>query len=202
MMDVGTICRAENQKNFEFSGWSERNRNNVLQFSQGNFENSTSVSSNNTILSNNETIKIQMNGILTANFRHIDSFVDVFAQFGPYISTGTLIGVIVLASMSQYLFRTRKGDKKSDSQDWIMDKVSLITIDASVIVGVLVFLSLEGFSKSQQTQVTLVTANIVFPFAISAIFSVVNHLAFGTRMMVAGFVNLMVSIIIITIIKL
>jgi YVTN family beta-propeller protein len=202
VMDIGTICNAESLENFDFSGWSEMLRNNVREFSQHNFENSTNVSSNNTIMSNNDTIKIQKNSILTANFRHIDSFVDVFAEFGPYISTGTLIAVIVFASLSQYLFRTRRGGKKSDTQDWVMDKVNLITIDASVIVGVLVFLSLEGFSKSQQTQVTLVTANIVFPFAISAIFSVVNHLAFGTRLMVAGFVNLMVSIIIITIIKL
>ena len=83
-----------------------------------------------------------------------------------------------------------------------MDRINLITIDASVVVGVLVFLSLEGFSRSQQTQVTLVTANIVFPFAISAIFSVVNRVEFGTRLMVAGFVNLMTSIVIIAIIKL
>lgn len=201
VMDVGTICKAESMENFDFSGWSEKLRNNVLEFSQHNFENSTSVASNNTIMSNNDTIKIQKNSILTANFRHIDSFVDVLAQFGLYISTGTLIAVIILASLSQYLFRTRRGGKQ-DTQDWVMDKISLITIDASVIVGVLIFLSLEGFSESQQTQVALVTANIVFPFALSAIFSVVNHLAFGTRLMVAGFVNLMVSIIIITIIKL
>ena len=202
-MEVGSTCTVEKLKDFDFSGWSKRLRNNVVEFSQPKFENSTYFPSNGTIVSDNTTIKIGENSILTANFHHRDTIVDWIEQLGPVIGTISLAAVIVIASISQYLFgHRRKGELKSDPKDWIMDRINLITIDASVVVGVLVFLSLEGFSRSQQTQVTLVTANIVFPFAISAIFSVVNRVAFGTRLMVAGFVNLMMSIVIIAVIKL
>ncbi len=75
--------------------------------------------------------------------------------------------------------------------------MQILGINASVIVGVLVFLSLEGFNRSQQSEITFVTASIVFPFVISVIVTILGKNNFATRLMIAGFINLMISIILI-----
>ncbi len=82
-----------------------------------------------------------------------------------------------------------------------LDNILLLQIDAGIITGVLIFLSLEGFDKGEQNSISLITANIVFPFAISAISSLTKHIKFSTRIMVAGFINLMVSIILIAFLR-
>ena len=87
-------------------------------------------------------------------------------------------------------------------QSELLSKIEIITIDASVIVGVLIFLSLsEGFDPSEQTEITIITANIVFPFAISVIVAVNDREKFATRLMIAGFINLMISVILIAIMR-
>ena len=84
----------------------------------------------------------------------------------------------------------------------LLSKTEIMTIDASVIVGVLFFLTIsEGFDISEQTQITIVTAQIIFPFAISAIVAIINHERFATRLMIAGFINLMISVILIAIMR-
>ena len=85
-----------------------------------------------------------------------------------------------------------------------LNSIDILQINVAVIAGVLIFLSLEGFEGSEETQVTLVTANIVFPFAISSIVSLTKSIKYnklGIRMMVAGFINLIISVILIAIMK-
>jgi YVTN family beta-propeller protein len=91
--------------------------------------------------------------------------------------------------------------KKEDSN--ILSRADILTIDATVIIGVLIFLSFsEGFEVSEQYQINIITASIVFPFAISAIIGVTKTERFATRLMIAGFINLMISVILIAIMKL
>jgi hypothetical protein len=59
----------------------------------------------------------------------------------------------------------------------------IITIDASVIVGVLILLSLQG----NRTQVTGITASIVFPFAISVVTVLAKFYPLGKRLVITGF---------------
>ena len=92
-----------------------------------------------------------------------------------------------------------KNSKKPKIAD--IDSTDILGINVAVIAGVLIFLSLEGFDKSEEAQINLITANIVFPFAISAIATLLNFKQFGIRFMIAGFVNLMVSIILIVLMR-
>ena len=78
----------------------------------------------------------------------------------------------------------------------------ILTIDATVIIGVLIFLTFsEGFEASQRSQINIMTASIVFPFAISAIIGITRNEKFATRLMIAGFINLMISVMLIAIMK-
>ena len=102
-VEVGSTCTVEKLKDFDFSGWSKRLRNNVVEFSQPKFENSTYFPSNSTFVSDNTTIRIEENSILTANYHHRDTFVDWIERLGPvfkYNFSRSL--VIVIASISQY----------------------------------------------------------------------------------------------------
>jgi DNA-binding beta-propeller fold protein YncE len=149
------------------------------------------------------------------------TFIDLgrlFQQIGPFLSVIVLVAVILAASMPSFLPKIRKvfGTAEEGTQKFvpqipdtgkeettIIKKSDIITIDASVIVGVLIFITFtQGFDIAEQTQITMITANIVFPFAISAVVAVRNYDEFATRLMIAGFINLMISIILIAIMRL
>jgi YVTN family beta-propeller protein len=149
------------------------------------------------------------------------TFIDLgrlFQTIGPYLSVIVLVAVVLAASMPSFLPKIKKvfgtaeeGPQKfvpqipdtGKEETTVIKKSDIITIDASVIVGVLIFITFtQGFDIAEQTQITMITANIVFPFAISAVVAVRNYDEFATRLMIAGFINLMISIILIAIMKL
>jgi YVTN family beta-propeller protein len=137
----------------------------------------------------------------TLNGSFLD-FTTLIQTIGPYISYAVLIAVIVVAIFPSFLGRFRKisdfvGEEK-------LTRTEIVGIDASIIVGVLFFLTIsEGFNISEQTQITLVTVNIIFPFAISAILAVIKQdKEYATRLMIAGFINLIISVILISLMRL
>lgn len=149
------------------------------------------------------------------------TFIDLgrlFQTIGPTLSVIVLIAVVLAASIPSFLPKIRKvfGTAEQGTQKFfplipdtgkeettIISNPEIITIDASVIVGVLIFLTFtSGFDIAEQTQITMITANIVFPFAISAVVAVRKYDKFATRLMIAGFLNLMISIILIAIMRL
>jgi hypothetical protein len=84
------------------------------------------------------------------------------------------------------------------------EAIELIQIDGSVIAGALILLTLTTTQSSplaiDRSEITYITAGIVFPFAISALVAVfgidknIRFRQFPVRLMVAGFANLMISI--------
>jgi hypothetical protein len=73
----------------------------------------------------------------------------------------------------------------------------VIQIDATVIAGVLIFLTIG--TEFNKLALTYMTASIVYPFAISAIRAITKGSAeSGIKLMMAGFVYLMVAIILIS----
>ena len=46
----------------------------------------------------------------------------------------------------------------------------------------------QGFNKSKQSEITIITANIVLPFAISALLGIINRDKFAMRLVIAGFI--------------
>ena len=92
----------------------------------------------------------------------------------------------------------KQEEKDIEDDSKLLSRGEILTIDATVIIGVLIFLSFtEGFETSEQYQINVITASIVFPFAISAIIGVTKNEKFATRLMIAGFINLMISVILI-----
>jgi hypothetical protein len=82
----------------------------------------------------------------------------------------------------------------------------VITVDASVIAGVLIFLTVassEFFQGRVIQQVGILTASIVFPFAIAAIRTLAKGTveAYGIKLMISGFIYLMTSIVLIAFIQ-
>ena len=115
----------------------------------------------------------------------------------------------VQTSISTFLPKIHKNEigKKEKQDQKEQDGITLtigeiLTIDATVIIGVLIFLSLtEGFEAYEQYQINIITASIVFPFAISAVMGVINKDRIASRLMIAGFINLMISVILIAIMR-
>jgi hypothetical protein len=90
----------------------------------------------------------------------------------------------------------------------ILDKIGiqdLLSIDGSVIVGVLIFLTLGTLGSNQGIVFTLtaiLTATIVFPFALSAVTTLLGRpIETGVKLTIPGFVYLMVSIVLVAYIQ-
>lgn len=184
------------------------------------------ASSNN---QENSTRPIEQYGTYTANFL---SSTAILQALSPIISVAALLLVILLAAIAPTLRLRRKirdvkkerserkeqavaslagqAEKIKSSEEGgtngespHLSRSEILTIDATVLIGVLVFLSLtEGFETSEQYQINIITASIVFPFAISAIVGVAKREGFATRLMIAGFINLMISVMLIAGMKL
>jgi YVTN family beta-propeller protein len=147
---------------------------------------------------------------------------DLLQTIGPILILLVPIVVVVVVSIPSFLAKIRKvfGTAEEGTQKFfplipdtgreetaILSKFEILTTDASVIVGVLIFLTFtQGLEIAPQTQIntnssnivfSLITAIIVFPFAISAVVTMRNYDKFAIRLMIVGFINLMTGIILI-----
>ncbi len=182
--DISTECKAKAKTGFAFTSWSG-NPTHYL----------------------NDNLKISRYGTVTANFIHQPTFIEEYGNIISGIALASFIIILVifsarpsiLANAGTTLFsnNVKKIPKLAD-----ISNTDILGINVAVIAGVLIFLSLEGFEESEETQISVVTANIVFPFAISAIVTLIKFNKFGIRLMIAGFVNLMVSIVLIAFMRL
>jgi hypothetical protein len=129
--------------------------------------------------------------------------VTLVAVIRPDFTRWRKLIIIPVSSSRDAIDNLNKDEAKSKNEDEkILLRGEILTIDATVIIGVLIFLSFEGFDPSEQYQINIITASIVFPFAISAIMGVTKTEKIATRLMIAGFINLMISVILIAILKL
>ena len=118
-------------------------------------------------------------------------------SYGNTISSLALLSILVVPtvfSMKSFQFTKRLPNLIE------LSGKEIIGIDTGVITGTLVFLSLSGFQQSF-AQITFLTANIVFPFAISIIVALTGYTKFSVPLIVAGFINLMIAIVLIAFLK-
>jgi hypothetical protein len=77
----------------------------------------------------------------------------------------------------------------------------ILAVNASVVAGVLIFLTVGGtglFGSGALINISILTASIVYPFAISAILTLItNDPVYGIKFTIPGFVFLMVSVVLI-----
>jgi YVTN family beta-propeller protein len=212
---VTCIAKQENPispiiaRNFSFSGLDVSPRSLVLSIPNFIFGFPPLVFKPSKLVFESSTppvkFKVDRHSVLDMQFEDLSSWL---REIGPSISITILISVVIIASLPSMRPKTlrNKGQKlvtlKKDQQQQYLDKGDIIGFNASVIAGVLVLLSiLQGFAKSQQTQITIITANIIIPFAISAIVAANGKERFATRLMIAGFINLIISAVLIAIMK-
>jgi hypothetical protein len=138
------------------------------------------------------------------------TFVEKYGNLISIVALVTLVDLPTIFSATPYFYKRLPHLDKIDISD-------VLQVDGAVIAGALILLTLTtttGVSDDNRsstgglilTQRSFITADIVFPFAISAIVALlkINERSrfhqFETRLMIAGFLNLMISIILLTII--
>ena len=147
--------------------------------------------------------------------KHFLSLPIIIKSSSIYLSIITLTTVILIAIVKPLFSKlklTKKsknsnikelGDMKSNKDEEKVSKAEIIGFDVAVIAGILIFLTIsEEFETDEQMQISIITATIVFPFAISAVFATMEQKGLATRLMVAGFINLMIAVLLLAIMKL
>jgi hypothetical protein len=121
----------------------------------------------------------------------LEKFSTSISRYSFYLSFVPIIATSIIALSLSRLIKTKSKVFEN------LSMTDIITIDASVIVGVLFFLTLGGSEVSSGSNIYMgiLTASIVYPFALSAIRAVVKGAAeYGIRFMLSGFIYLMISI--------
>jgi hypothetical protein len=106
--------------------------------------------------------------------------------------------------LAQDIMEKSRSKEESKSKDSIekLEPKDILTANASVVAGVLIFLTVGGtelFESQLIIHISILTASIVFPFAISAIrILTTNDPVTGIKFTIPGFVLLMISVVLIT----
>jgi hypothetical protein len=136
---------------------------------------------------------------ITPPLSSLEKFSNLLSSYAFYLSFIPLIITSIIALAMSRIINTKTSVFSN------LSITDVITIDASVIVGVLFFLTLGGGELSSGTDrlyIGVLTASIVYPFAISAIRVVVKGSPeSGIRFMIAGFIYLMISIALIAFLR-
>jgi hypothetical protein len=146
-------------------------------------------------LSYNETFSIEI----------LPPFNDA-ENIGIALRNNNLTYVIPLGITSVFAIWLYKRLPKKTYDPEQMKVQDLLTVDASVIAGVLIFLTVGAsgvFTGRFIQQVGILTASIVFPFAIAAIATLIKGRVeeYGIKFMIIGFIYLMASVILIAFIQ-
>jgi YVTN family beta-propeller protein len=126
---------------------------------------------------------------VTAVFADSITFAEKYGNLISFVS-------VVLSFIFVALYTLMKKDWGKNGDD----SSDILTIDGSIIAGVLILLSLQQ-TVFEVKQLTLITADILFPFASSAILALAKKSLIAKRFALAGCMNFMVSIILLIIIS-
>lgn len=151
----------------------------------------------------NEIIKIDARtegNVTVSDSRSISLEILPPISAGEYLVQTNLTYIIPIGVTAVIaLWISKKIDRIKNYDSITME--TILTVDASVIAGVLIFLTIGSASVFSGViqKVGVLTASIVFPFAISALRSLITGRvdSFGIKFTVAGFIYLMTSVIVI-----
>lgn len=193
-VDTKILCQAiSNDNKLSFSSW-DPNHNKAYKETNIGSQIFFSIFCNDLPpnMKNNDTIVLSASkyDTVTANFEQSKNFVNECANRTSLVILGIIILSAILSVFSANI--PIVGKIKIFPTLARLSRTEILTIDGSVIVGVLILLSLQG----SRPQLTEITASIVFPFAISVIVVLMKFYQIGKKLIITGFVNLMISIII------
>jgi hypothetical protein len=162
----------------------------------------------NVNVSQTETFYVTILPPLPELDRFVRSFseflLDTFAIYWIPFSISLVFGFLLSRRIDK---RLEEKEQQQSSQDTLLQKLrpeDILTVNASVVAGVLIFLTVGGtelFGSQRIMHISILTASIVFPFAISAIRTLVtgDYVA-GIKFMIFGFIFLMVAVVLIAIV--
>jgi len=154
------------------------------------------ISLNNSNLAN-MTTPISVTAILK-NTDIVQNFRDSVNTYGEFISVIGLLTVLISGIIANAYYNLKKLKKPHSDQiesKWILQKEQIFTIDGTIIVGVLIFLTISGVEE-QQHQISIITSLIVVPFVISSILAIFDIRTQATILIISGMTNLILAILI------
>jgi YVTN family beta-propeller protein len=181
-----TSCTGVPSQNYIFGWWSGMNMSLLEHFFYGP-----------------NSLNVTGDGTYTASFL---PSTYILQALGPYLSTIILAMTLYLTSSRSAFNRLIRYFPLRVSKHLqgikhvpVNTDIDIISVDAAVIAGVLILLTLSGLAGSEQIQLGIVTINIIFPFAISGIAVLIDKKEFAIRMVNAGFIYLIISVILVVI---
>ena len=188
------ICEYVPNKNskYEFVKWEV----NSFQPEEKMGIDTKKISLNNSNLAN-MTTPISVTAILK-NTDIVQNFRDSVNTYGEFISVIGLLTVLISGIIANAYYNLRKLKKPHSDQiesKWILQKEQIFTIDGTIIVGVLIFLTISGVEE-QQHQISIITSLIVVPFVISSILAIFDIRTQATILIISGMINLILAILI------
>jgi hypothetical protein len=138
--------------------------------------------------------------VILENTDLVQTFRERVNTYGEFISIIGLLTVLISGIIGNTYYKLRKVKKPQSGQlksKWILEKEQIFTIDGTIIVGVLIFLTISGVEEQQQ-QISIITSLIVVPFAISSILAIFDIRTLATILIISGMINLILAILILS----
>ena len=138
--------------------------------------------------------------VILENTDLVQTFRDRINTYGEFISIIGLLTVLISGIIGNTYYKLKKVKKSQSGQlksKWILEKEQIFTIDGTIIVGVLIFLTISGVEE-QQHQISIITSLIVVPFAISSILAIFDIRTLATILIISGMINLILAILILS----
>ena len=150
-----------------------------------------------------EFSNLQQDLVIQANFKPSNALITHLQSIAVDLSIYALFFITLMGIIASICYRVLLKFTKyfKDKNWWQIERSELLTINSTIIIGVLVFLTLSGF-EGREKEITVITSLIVIPFAISGITAIFKLSGVGTIMVFAGLINLMIAIIMLVILQL
>ena len=125
----------------------------------------------------------------------VQIFRDNVNTYGEFISVIGLLTVLIFGIIANVYYNLKKSHSDKIESKWILQKEQIFTIDGTIIVGVLIFLTISGVEE-QQDQISIITSLIVVPFVLSSILAIFDFRTQATILIISGMINLILAILI------
>ena len=188
------ICEyvPNNNSTYEFEKWEVNSENPDYPGEK------TEIDIEKISLNSSKLIKLHTPISVTAILKNTDmiqNFRDNVNTYGEFISVIGLLTVLISGIIANVYYNLKKSHSDKIESKWILQKEQIFTIDGTIIVGVLIFLTISGVEE-QQDQISIITSLIVVPFVLSSILAIFDFRTQATILIISGMINLILAILI------
>jgi len=180
-----------NNSKYEFVKWEVNSENPDYPGEK------TEIDDEQISLNSSKLIKLHTPISVTAILKNTDMvqiFRDNVDTYGEFISVIGLLTVLISGIIANVYYNLKKSHSDRIESKWILQKEQIFTIDGTIIVGVLIFLTISGVEE--QHQISIITSLIVVPFVLSSILAIFDFRTQATILIISGMINLILAILI------